>query len=141
MTLRLVQSKILLIFTGTLVGTFLNPQFLTGTLVGTFLHHIRIVWRDNRIIGSIIRTFGYTTEHSVLLTEHSVAMYPKMGSYNTFCMVRENIKQFEILPKMQEGSGSATEGATDCRLEQPKIKKYIVTEGSACVEHPHYRHY
>ena len=96
MTLRLVQSKFLLIFTGTLVGTFLNPHFFTGTLVGTFLHHIRIVWRDNQIIGSIIRTFGYTTEHSALLTEH----YPKMDSYNTFCMVRENIKQFNILPKM-----------------------------------------
>ena len=65
-------------------------------------------------------------------------MYPKMDSYNTFCMVRENIKQFHILPKMQERSGSATEDATDCRLGQPKIKKYRVTEGSACVEHPHY---
>ena len=49
-------------------------------------------------------------------------------------MVRENIKQFNILPKMQERSGSVTEGVTDCRLGKPNVKKYMVTEGSASVE-------
>ena len=58
-------------------------------------------------------------------------MYPKMGSYHIFCMVRENIKQFDFLPKMQERSGSATEGVTDCRLGKPNV---MVTEGSASVE-------
>ena len=46
-----------------------------------------------------------------------------------WCQIRRIITEL-----VQE---SQPKGATDCRLGQPKIKKYIVTEGSACVEHPH----
>ena len=77
----------------------MKPNFyrnFIGTLQEPSYTHNRIVWRHNQDVGSINRTFGYTTQPSV-------AMYQKMGSQHTFCMVRENIKQFNILLNHTEG--------------------------------------
>ena len=60
------------------------------------------------------------------------------GSVSKFGHVWENIQQFNILQNVSEPLGNDPDPSTEFRFGKRNPPKYLVTEGSACVERPHY---